>query len=79
MPDTAKTVIARYQTVGGATVDLTPEPRGIRATCTGCPNTNWLSHYDLCSNTADRAWATNRAVGWAQRHAETCRAMPLEA
>ena len=46
-------VIARYITVGGATVDLThrltlppdPEPFATLATCTGCPASEERSHY----------------------------------
>jgi hypothetical protein len=46
-------VIARYLTVGGATVDVThrhtlppdPEPFATLATCTGCPASEERSHY----------------------------------
>lgn len=46
-------VIARYVSVGGATVDLTelhtlpphPEPYATAASCTGCPATKEVGHY----------------------------------
>ncbi|MFG2913338.1 hypothetical protein ACGF0D_10665 [Kitasatospora sp. NPDC048298] len=79
MQDTTQTVIARYLTVAGAIVNLTPEPRGIRATCTGCPIPGWLADYDpTLSGTKNTDWATRQAAAWAQRHAETCRAMPAD-
>ncbi|MFI2354704.1 hypothetical protein ACH5AG_08455 [Streptomyces anulatus] len=48
-----KNVIARYLTVGGATVDLThrltvhnpPKPFASLASCAGCPATEEVSHY----------------------------------
>lgn len=78
-------VIARYLTIGGATVDLTQRPRYIDdpelldavATCLGCETRErfnneqplWGSDDVLAGNTAT-------ARVWSQKHAETCRAMP---
>lgn len=93
MNDTAwpEGVVARYLTVGGATVDLTvrhtlpPKPIAVatRATCTGCPASTDEGHYrthyhgDFSSTEEhDPDGATARAREWAQEHAETCRAMP---
>jgi hypothetical protein len=61
MPSSARTesaawpegVIARYFTVGGATVDITvrltlppePIPYATRAACTGCPDAKEFNHY----------------------------------
>jgi|1185.fasta_scaffold01178_4 hypothetical protein len=60
-------VTARYLTVGGATVDLRPQPKNEAAhtygDCTGCEH-----HID---------WTlTEYARERAQSHAEKCRAMP---
>lgn len=78
-------VIARYVTVGGATVDLSQHPHidddiellDAIATCLGCTTSErfcettplWGSQDALAANTAT-------ARVWAQRHAETCRALP---
>ncbi|MFD7065916.1 hypothetical protein ACFV97_01615 [Streptomyces sp. NPDC059913] len=78
-------VIARYRTVGGATVDIThdtlylydTEPNVSTAQCGGCEaysNEEWGPHayrHDNGSSGAD-----SDARQWAQAHAETCRAMP---
>jgi hypothetical protein len=70
-------VIARYLTVGGATVDILDkkdehdehdEPGEYVARCTGC-TADW-------SNTRS-GWNLEFQVRpWAQGHAEKCRAMP---
>lgn len=85
-------VIARYVTVGGATVDLTvpafrAESYETVATCTGCPASEVISHYRTahtvragsgprCEDVHDPDAANAQARKWAQAHAETCRAMP---
>lgn len=85
-------VIARYLTVGGATVDLTlrhtlhatPEPFETLATCTGCPASKQVSHYRALVpmfgghpvEEHEREIADAQARDWAQAHAETCRALP---
>ncbi|MFD6360176.1 hypothetical protein ACFWFX_10015 [Streptomyces roseolus] len=83
-------VIARYLTVGGATVDMThqynvltpPEAYATLASCTGCPATSEHSHYRMVwGMTAQReehhpGAADRDALVWAQAHAEKCRAMP---
>lgn len=93
MPETwAPEIIARYVTVGTATVDLThrlnfltpPEPFATAAACTGCPASKEFSHWfasgDHFNGTyeeeRDEELANTLARQWAQDHAETCRAMP---
>jgi hypothetical protein len=68
-------VVARYLTVGGATVDIRPTHNPEwddrhEATCTGCAANDWQPYLNSPLN--DLA----RARTWAQAHAETCRAMP---
>ncbi|WP_326768836.1 hypothetical protein OG978_33710 [Streptomyces sp. NBC_01591] len=78
-------VIARYLTVGGATVDLThdtlylsdTEPNVSVARCGGCAafrNVEWGARTDRYSNGSN--WADSDARTWAQEHAEKCRALP---
>lgn len=78
-------VIARYLTIGGATVDIEHDtlyaddakPNVSSAKCGGCPaysNTEWASRADRFDNGS--SWADSDARAWAQSHAETCRAMP---
>ncbi|MFD4220430.1 hypothetical protein [Streptomyces griseus] len=79
-------VIARYLTVGGATVDLThrltvhnpPKPFATLASCAGCPATEEVSHYrtNWGSEEHNPEAADADARIWAQSHAETCRALP---
>lgn len=57
-------VIARYLTVGGATVDLTGGGHATRYRCTGCGDGT-----DIGGN-------EGRAREIAQGHAEKCRALP---
>jgi hypothetical protein len=97
MPETVQTawpegVIARYLTVGGATVDLTLvqreqggyDVRGIartrdrsRAACTGCPASEEFPHWvGVYGDIHQPDAADEKAREWAQAHAETCRAMP---
>ncbi|MBW1603415.1 hypothetical protein JJV70_15145 [Streptomyces sp. JJ66] len=81
-------VIARYVTVGGATVDLTHDtltandtaPNVTSAQCGGCPayrNYEWRPRADRFDNGS--TWADSDARPWAQEHAERCRAMPRPA
>ncbi|MDX3336908.1 hypothetical protein [Streptomyces sp. ME02-6979.5a] len=82
-------VIARYLTVGGATVDLThrltvhtpPKPFATLASCAGCPATEEVSHYrsNWGEEEHDPEAADADARIWAQSHAETCRAIPKPA
>ncbi|MFF9688971.1 hypothetical protein [Streptomyces sp. NPDC014623] len=78
-------VIARYLTVGGATVDIThdtltaedTEPNVSVAACGGClayTNREWRLRADRWDN--GKVWSDEAAHAWAQSHAETCRAMP---
>ncbi|MDF5758765.1 hypothetical protein [Spongiactinospora sp. TRM90649] len=83
-------VIARFLTVGGATVDLTEHadaecPAASRTVprCAGCGTQrdfDWLR--ETWESTAVRYIDTHRheaaqhARNWAQEHAERCRAMP---
>ncbi|MBT2467824.1 hypothetical protein J7E97_08045 [Streptomyces sp. ISL-66] len=94
MPETTwpEGVIARYLTVGGATVDLThrlnflnpPEPFATAAACSGCPDSEEFSHWvgtgsewdGTYKEVLDVSQAEERARDWAQSHAEKCRAMP---
>ncbi|GAA2218006.1 hypothetical protein ACFP3U_37070 [Kitasatospora misakiensis] len=82
-------VIARYLTVGGATVDLThrltvhkhPEPFATRASCSACPASNEFSHWFRSGWSSDKEErdeekANEHAREWAQSHAEVCRALP---
>lgn len=57
-------VVARYRTVGGGTVDLTDDDGPVRLLCSGCGFGN--------------NWAHDPSAGRrkAQKHAETCRALP---
>ncbi|MFF8829139.1 hypothetical protein [Streptomyces sp. NPDC015131] len=85
-------VLARYLTVGGATVDVTtrynaftpPKPIATLASCTGCPASEEVGHWfgsgahfnGTFREEHDRERADSQAREWAQSHAETCRAMP---
>ena len=85
-------VIARYVTVGGATVDLTvpashTESYETDVACTGCPAKEVFSHYRTAytvhagigprsEDVHDPDAANAKARKWAQSHAESCRAMP---
>lgn len=79
-------VLARYLTVGGATVDVIEDQPGETtvAKCTGCPivqGFNWTrasgAHFNgTYRETQDPEQATADARTWAQDHAEKCRAMP---
>ncbi|MFJ1831992.1 hypothetical protein, partial [Streptomyces sp. NPDC088178] len=57
-------VIARYLTVGGATVDVTSFDT---AYCDGCGEDDADDRFVARTNT------TQRARRWSQKHAETCR------
>ncbi|MFI6587491.1 hypothetical protein [Embleya sp. NPDC050493] len=84
-------VLARYLTVGGATVDLTTDDSGrtTAASCTGClrrENVRWRDgRYDYSDRwvEAEPGEAEERAEkgarAWAQTHAESCRSMPKPA
>lgn len=80
-------IIARYLTVGGATVDIShdvlylhdTEPNVTVARCggEGCEKfltEKWPPHAYRLNDGSSGADAEARA--WAQSHAETCRAMP---
>ncbi|WP_374778712.1 hypothetical protein OG756_42170 (plasmid) [Streptomyces sp. NBC_01310] len=75
MPEPAKP-FARYLTVGGATVDVTPKPEADedawQTKCIGCDEVQEHNRY----YGADRNLRDARE--WAQAHAEKCRAMPME-
>lgn len=66
-------VIARYLTVGGATVDVIPDGPGqiTSAKCTACPYSGWEVW-----TTDNGRYAETEARRLAQSHAERCRAMP---
>lgn len=84
-------VIARYLTAGGATVDITTQPgqdatTATAATCTGCGEAKvvdwtrqaWSSYASRFIKEPDEGGehATPKVRGWAQAHADKCRAMP---
>lgn len=78
-------VIARYLTVGGATVDITytSGTGNITATCTGerCPGGKRVDTEGLTRDTPEQEAARVEewlptALRYAQDHAETCRALP---
>lgn len=75
------TVLARYLTVGGATVDLTPSGSiAVHAECMGCGDGDRFIYGVGIGMTQDeeRNAALQMARPWAQQHAERCRAMPIE-
>ncbi|MFI2084338.1 hypothetical protein ACH43Y_28765 [Streptomyces rubiginosohelvolus] len=88
--DWPENVLARYLTVGGATVDLThrltvqtpPAPLATLASCTGCPTAEEFSHYRVIRGMVTQRQehvptaAGEQARAWAQSHAGTCRAIP---
>lgn len=78
-------LIARYLTVGGATINIShdtlylsdTEPSVTIAQCGGCDarhNEEW-GQYAYRYNSGSRA-ADEEVGKWAQAHAEKCRAMP---
>ncbi|MET7457688.1 hypothetical protein ABZT03_38735 [Streptomyces sp. NPDC005574] len=70
-------VIARYLTVGGATVELVEKPDEITGNCNGCPDESHTFHFDPCCTGARmERFVTSQASQWAQAHAEKCRALP---
>ncbi|WP_051698506.1 hypothetical protein [Streptomyces albus] len=62
-------VIARYLTVGGATVDVTDTGESPEAVCGGCPQT-------FTRNSRYISGSLDTVHRWAQEHAEKCRALP---
>ncbi|MEI5032434.1 hypothetical protein RB201_04335 [Streptomyces sp. S1A(2023)] len=77
-PAWPESTIARYLTVGGATVDIEQQREGWRSDhwfCRGCPATSQGAYTgpfgDPFTHSAIRAQA--------QSHAETCRALPKPA
>lgn len=73
-------VIARYLTVGGATVDVRHDYTSTcDLTCGGCTEVERAHGYTGLRNPTveqqDHA-AISEARQWAQEHAERCRAMP---
>jgi hypothetical protein len=86
MPDTAtpQNLIARYLTVGGATVDITAteythaDPNR-RADCNGCGEYEETTQDHSEARYKRYVQKTTREIReWAQAHAEMCRAMPME-
>ncbi|WP_369211348.1 hypothetical protein [Streptomyces flavofungini] len=83
-------VIARYLTVGSATVDVRhklnaftpPEPLATRVACAGCLDSEEFNHYRVVRgmhsswDVRDTDAADQDARRWAQAHAEKCRALP---
>ena len=95
MPETTQTVwpegvIARYLTVGGATVDLSHAAGHsgttyeTQAVCSGCPDKKAASHWRGSGSSFNGTYteehrsdlADKEARTWAQAHAERCRAVP---
>jgi hypothetical protein len=66
-------VLARFLTIGGATVEITQADDGLNriAHCKGC-NAEYETH------SIRTYYAEEKSNTWAQEHAETCRAMPIE-
>lgn len=83
MPETTwpEGVVARYLTVGGATVEVKnphAEVTGV-ATCGGCHDNETFEIVPYnCAGGGVHAAKSNAeyACGWAQAHAAICRAMP---
>ena len=72
-------VIARYLTVGGATVDITQDHSSATARCNGCTDSgtrNWMDGDSSYSPEAQERMAKEDTRRWAQNHSSTCRAMP---
>ena len=74
-------VIARYLTVGGATVDVRDfsDEEAAQAWCNGCDRydtTDWPEDHPRFSPSCRMEHAADTARRWAQSHAESCRAMP---
>ncbi len=76
-------VIARYLTVGGATVDITYSTKSglLAGACTGCGSTEHTNTNGAFSDSPEEEQA--RVEEWlphakrdAQAHAEKCRALP---
>ncbi|WP_329203938.1 hypothetical protein [Streptomyces sp. NBC_01435] len=83
-------VIARYLTVGGATVDLSHEDlsdkaKATQAACTGCQESQqskWADQYHSYGTSTyvdfqNPDKGDRNARSWAQSHADTCRALPM--
>ena len=68
------TVLARFLTIGGATVEITQADDGLNrlAHCKGC-NAEHETH------SIRTYYAEAKSNAWAQDHAERCRSMPLDA
>lgn len=66
-------VIARYLTVGGATVDITADGRP-HWTCTACPGTSRGAYTGPFGD----PFTVTEIHKQAQAHAEKCRAMPKQ-
>lgn len=65
-------VIARYVTVGGATVDITSDGRRPHWHCTACPGTSRGAYTGPFGD----PFTLSQIHKQAQEHAEKCRAMP---
>jgi hypothetical protein len=82
-----KPVVARYLTVGGATVevreaDFTESTAAATAVCRGCTEQRTVResfHPESTDGPSTCRWVEMGAGRWAQSHAETCRAMPQPA
>ncbi|MEU1293038.1 hypothetical protein ABZ439_11490 [Streptomyces sp. NPDC005840] len=69
-------VIARYLTVGGATVDTVETSKALISTCCGC-HARDVDYFDpMCSGQRMEDYTRGQANAWAQAHAEKCRALP---
>lgn len=72
-------VIARYLTVGGATVDLRPGSDSCESVCGGCDAREFSRGFTYINRAAPgtlRELAVRDAKEWSQEHASECRAMP---
>ncbi|MET7437016.1 hypothetical protein ACWERY_16135 [Streptomyces sp. NPDC004082] len=79
-------VIARYLTVGGATVDITYSTKSglLTNACTGCSIAEHTNTNGAVTDSPEEEQARVEeclpiARRWAQEHAETCRALPRPA
>jgi len=72
--------IARYATVGGATVDVHATDTSTHTTtCTGCTRHEFHQNLARWVDSVAVERTLDDARRWAQTHAETCRAMPRPA
>lgn len=72
-------VIAKYKTDVGAIVELTDGKNSIKGTCSGCPEHAQpypFSYDPTCEGYRMDSYVKSTATSWAQKHAQTCRALP---